>query len=176
MNDVKKFVTMWANGELELTTKKELKSQLKTFVEQYEAKCLEFTEISIEVEKFLTEKNALFGETIRLLQKAEADRDQAKLELEEARRVMRDNFNAAVKATCEPLELLLTEAKQALEAAKQRLVIGADGTTLKCTCSRPDCHELHLSSGDRVLVVSYFDVAQFDAAIAKLESLKGEEK
>ncbi len=38
---------------------------------------------------------------------------------------------------------------------RKELSIGADGTSLKCTCGRLNCHELHLCSGDLVFVLSY---------------------
>lgn len=44
----------------------------------------------------------------------------------------------------------------------------ADGTRMKCTCCDPKCkHELWLSAGDKVIVVSYAHVEEFQKLIGK---------
>lgn len=51
----------------------------------------------------------------------------------------------------------------------RNLTIGEDGTNMKCTCGRKNCHELNLSSGDLVLVVSYIHSQQFQDLIKALK-------
>lgn len=65
---------------------------------------------------------------------------------------------------------LAESPKKLLEALtdSRNLTISADGTTLKCTCERKPCHELHLSAGDKVIVVSYVHREQYEQALTSL--------
>lgn len=50
----------------------------------------------------------------------------------------------------------------------RNLTIGADGTTLKCTCNRKPCHEINLSAGDQLVVISYHHRDQYEEAVAAM--------
>lgn len=69
-----------------------------------------------------------------------------------------------VKKDLLPPDVVLLKVLAGLSDSRN-LTIGADGTTLKCTCERKPCHELHLSAGDMVLVVSYDKARDFQEAV-----------
>lgn len=59
--------------------------------------------------------------------------------------------------------------REALGLFKKELTIGSDGTNLKCTCSRENCHSLWLSAGDIIYRVSYAHTEKFKALTQKAE-------
>lgn len=49
----------------------------------------------------------------------------------------------------------------ALKYLEQSLVIGADGTNLRCSCPRPNCHSLWFSAGDVIFTLPYYRANEF---------------
>lgn len=65
----------------------------------------------------------------------------------------------AMRKTGDQVRSIFTPLKLILELETE---IGADGTTLKCTCGKDDCHKIYCSAGDRIFKVSYTAANEFD--------------
>ncbi len=66
---------------------------------------------------------------------------------------------------------LIKELKDTLNLFEKEITIGSDGTHLKCTCKRENCHSLWLTGGDELYRVSYIHTQQLKETLKKLENL-----
>lgn len=62
-------------------------------------------------------------------------------------------------------ELLRADMAKALSLFKPEIRVAADGTNLKCTCGKADCHSLQLSAGDVLYRVSYSDADKLERLV-----------
>lgn len=58
-----------------------------------------------------------------------------------------------------------------LALLRKEAAITSDGTHLKCTCSRTNCHSLYFSAGDTLYRVNYNDSHSFNKAVNDYKKL-----
>lgn len=84
---------------------------------------------------------------------------------------------ASEKDVLEAIDHLHAENKQLKESVGfllnsfdpgRTLSIGADGTTMACTCGKKNCHVLNLTAGDQVMVVPYIHSEKFKDVVKTL--------
>lgn len=80
-----------------------------------------------------------------------------------------ENQLSEANATIQSLKDENGRIREALGLFKKELTIGSDGTNLKCTCSRENCHSLWLSAGDIIYRVSYVHSEKLKALTQKAE-------
>ena len=80
-----------------------------------------------------------------------------------------ENQLSEANATIQSLKDENGRIREALGLFEKELKIGSDGTNLKCTCSRENCHSLWLSAGDIIYRVSYVHSEKLKALTQKAE-------